>query len=395
MDHKIFVHIIKKSENKFVLAGISEDKQIWYVLPNEYQNLEEHKKLILKPTIKNAMLAIKPINGYRKVGINLDTELKTEYFDEGDNLSFKGLPLEETLTSNMNNLSQNGEEQNFLIRKIQELELKLNTTETKLHQVEKKFILDKFDKNQNPTEWINQYEKECARHNIMSETNKIEALRFFVIGSSKDWYEANIRKLGLENWTAWKESFLTVFIDKGWSQIRKAYNFKYIGGSLMDYAIVKERLCLEVENTITIQSRINMIVVGLPVEVQDELDREQITTMENLFIQLRKRENTFRKFKNAAKNIYIERKFEKPKNSPEEQKRNTNETWKKPCFMCENLGWPNRYHPTKECRNRALYSTKKEVNLSEAKGSNDAEEAAEMMRVSVESSSLNEIARRS
>jgi len=29
--------------------------------------------------------------------------------------------------------------------------------------------------------------------------------------------------------------------------VRKAYNYKYLGGSLVDYILTKERLCLEAE----------------------------------------------------------------------------------------------------------------------------------------------------
>ena len=59
---------------------------------------------------------------------------------------------------------------------------------------------------------------------------------------------------------------------KSWTNIRRAYNYKYLGCSLIDYALKKEKLCLEAENNISIKTRINMIVVGLPIEVQDEID---------------------------------------------------------------------------------------------------------------------------
>ncbi|ESN97876.1 hypothetical protein HELRODRAFT_177518 [Helobdella robusta] len=55
------------------------------------------------------------------------------------------------------------------------------------------------------------------------------------------------------------------------------------GGSLIDYALAKENLYLEIE-----MSRINMIVMGFPVEIQNQLDREEITTIEKLFKELTK-----------------------------------------------------------------------------------------------------------
>lgn len=87
-------------------------------------------------------------------------------------------------------------------------------------------------------------------------------------------------------------SFLNVFVDKGWFNVRKAYNYKYLGGSLVDYVLTKERLCLESEKNGTVISRINMIVVGLPLEIQDKLDRGIITTMEILFTEIGKLEES-------------------------------------------------------------------------------------------------------
>ncbi|KAK9512967.1 hypothetical protein O3M35_001266 [Rhynocoris fuscipes] len=169
----LFVHIIKRGEVEYELAGLSEDKELWYILPPEFKNLNDHKVLIAKPTIKNVVLAIKPINGYRKVGVKIDQNLREEYFDEDENLCYKGSPLEEvnsTIVSN-ENMSRT-EEENFLRQKIIELESKLSKTEVKLHEVEKKFVLDKFDKRQNPIEWLDRYHSECERLNVVTKRRK-------------------------------------------------------------------------------------------------------------------------------------------------------------------------------------------------------------------------------
>jgi len=362
---KLFIHIIKRDDNDFELAGLSENKELWYNLPDECRDLNLHKILSSKQAVKSAITAIKPINGYRKIGVKLDNDLRKEYFDEDDNLCFLKIPLEE---SNVD-LETGGyvvnksEGEIFLLERIKELETKLNLNdEVKLHEVEKKFILDKFNKKQNPTDWLERFENECRRHKVNSATNMIEILRFFVSGSPKDWYEVNLIKIGLFNWFEWKKSFLTVFIDKGWSKIRVAYNYKYLGGSLIDYALAKEGLCLEVEKNATVMSRINMIAVGLPLEIQNQLDREEITTIEKLFIELRKFDDYFSKpksrndDKSLNKGILI-------KSNINVSKKNIDTKTKKPCFMCEELGWKNRYHPTNECRNKNLYSSKKEVNI--------------------------------
>ncbi|KAK9503400.1 hypothetical protein O3M35_009959 [Rhynocoris fuscipes] len=211
----LFVHIIKRGEGEYELAGLSEDKELWYILPPEFKNLNDHKVLIAKPTIKNVVLAIKHINGYRKVGVKIDQNLREEYFDEDENLCYKGSPLEEvnsTIVSCVNENISRTEEENFLREKIIELESKLSKTEVKLHEVEKKFVLDKFDKTQNPIEWLDRYHSECERLNVGNEAKKIEILRFFVDGPSKDWYETNLKKIII--WNICNLHILKVIINK-------------------------------------------------------------------------------------------------------------------------------------------------------------------------------------
>ena len=52
-ESRLYVHITKTDEEEFQLAGLSEDKLAWYILPTEYKNLKVHEVLSSKPTIKN------------------------------------------------------------------------------------------------------------------------------------------------------------------------------------------------------------------------------------------------------------------------------------------------------------------------------------------------------
>ncbi|XP_050530186.1 uncharacterized protein LOC126907531 [Daktulosphaira vitifoliae] len=390
-ERKLFIHIIRRGEDVFEVAGLSENKILWCILPSEYQNIKCHKILLSKSTIRSAINAIKPINGFRKVGLKIDEDLKKEYFDEEDNLCFKNLPLEEINSmSDITIQSNSFEEGMILMERIKELENKLSLSEeASLHLVEKKFLLEKFEKKQNAAEWIEQFENECKRHKI-NNNKKIEALRFFLDGSSKDWYESNLKKIGPVNWDEWKSSFLIIFVDKGWINVRKAFNYKYLGGSLVDYALTKERLCLEAEKNATVMSRINLIVVGLSLEIQDELDRETITTMEKLVTELAKLEGSVRtKKKEVASSTNSSIKTENFKGRTEEQKKKISETFKKPCYMCESLGWRNRFHPTTECRNKNLYTTKFKVNLNEAINDSETDQVSEMINIELDNKSLN------
>ncbi|KAK9512050.1 hypothetical protein O3M35_000562 [Rhynocoris fuscipes] len=348
---RLYAHIIKRSDDDFELAGLSEDKQLWCVLPTEHQNLKEHQVLMAKSSIKSAVSSIKPINGFRRVGVRIDADLKREYFDDDDNLCYKNFPLEESVISLENvSFSHNSQEEIFLIKRIKELETKLNLKEElKLHEIEKKFVLEKFDKTQNPAEWFAQFERECARHKVNNATNLIEALRFFLTGSPKIWYESN-----------------------RWTVVRKAFNFKHLGGSLIDYALAKEKLCLEIEPTSTIFTRINMIVVGLPLEIQNELDNKGAR-------------------KKRVEDKSEEKKNDKVKpgysNSPRPKQNLSEVISKMPCFMCDSLGWPNRFHPTNVCRNKTLYASKKECNFIEAQNCSDDD--AETMKIELDKKALN------
>jgi hypothetical protein len=50
-------------------------------------------------------------------------------------------------------------------------------------------------------------------------------------------------------------------------EVRYAYNFRYISGSFVEYAIKKERLILEVRRKTSEETRINLIVIGLPIYI--------------------------------------------------------------------------------------------------------------------------------
>jgi len=93
--------------------------------------------------------------------------------------------------------------------------------------------------------------------------------------------------LSLSKWSEWSTSFLLVYADKSWSNVRFAYNFKYINGSLIDYALKKERLLLDIESSISNISRIHLIVIGLPLNIQDKLDKEEITNTDILMNRIR------------------------------------------------------------------------------------------------------------
>lgn len=351
----LYVRVIKETE-EFIINSISLDKNSWYLIPEEVNHVSNHKILLNKPTIKNAMAAIKIVKGYRTVGIKFDDEIKKEYTDEAGNVCFRDMPLEEYIP-----MSISEAQQLELVNRIKHLEYKLisKQEETNVREIEKKFVLEKFQKNKSePTEWLHRFEQECSRFEVNSDSYKIQALRFFLSGPAEDWYGISIKKIGINDWETWKRSFLNVFVDKGWQVVRKAFNYKYLGGSLVDYALIKERLCLEVEPEGTALSRINQIVFGLPDNAQGKIDREKIRTLDDLYTELRKLEDAFSRKKNEV----VSPRLKKKESSQEPYK---TELQRRPCSICTALGFTNRYHLVSECRNQNKISQKPKSKITE------------------------------
>lgn len=91
------------------------------------------------------------------------------------------------------------------------------------------------------------FEAECTRLGIDEDTKKIEALRLFLDESCLDWHSSMLIKYTTNSeWSIWKDNFCETYADREWSPVRYAILFRYKQGSLLEYAIKKERLLLEI-----------------------------------------------------------------------------------------------------------------------------------------------------
>ena len=144
------------------------------------------------------------------------------------------------------------------------------------------FNIERFEGTEKAVNWISEYEEECKKYKIKSDEEKVKGLRKYLGKTAKRRYQTNLLKAGGHNWEDWKEAFLKAFKNKGWPAIRYAYNFKYLSGSFVEYAIEKERLILEVKREMDEEVRIHLIVIGLPIEVQDKIESDNIQTKNDL-----------------------------------------------------------------------------------------------------------------
>lgn len=192
------------------------------------------------------------------------------------------------------------------------------------------------------SQWLNTFETECERLEVNTDIEKIEMLRLLLEDACKDWYSSMIIKHTIDSdWAIWKKSLNETFADRGWSPIRYAMNFKYLQGSLLDYALKKERLLLEINKAIDKCTLIDIIATGLPNDIVDKIDRENLKTVDDLFNNIRGLEHLV-KINDTKKNLTTG-------NKPRYTKSDTLTHEKSPCKICESKGKRNRYHPDTLC----------------------------------------------
>lgn len=310
--------------NIYGLLSITDTQNNKYNMPKEYQPINLHQELIKDKAFEMIKKSIKKRHEKREVWINLTSEIKKVYYGDG-NMQFDEFLLEKVETENEKST----------------IKTEVNKKQNKLKLAEK-FSIEKFSKaTTNVTQWLSTFEKECERLELDSDVEKIEILRLLLDDSCKDWYITMLIKNTIESsWSIWEKSLKETYADKGWSPIRYAINFKYLKGSILDYALKKERLLLEIDNSINKNFMINMIATGLPEFITDKIDREKLKDVNDLFNSLRGLEHLIKE-NHTNKNSSIN-------NKPELKK-----LWAKkennPCKICEKKGKRNRFHLETMC----------------------------------------------
>ncbi|CAG4981813.1 unnamed protein product [Colias eurytheme] len=209
-----------------------------------------------------------------------------------------------------------------------------------VNRLAEKFVIEKFNsKITNVSQWMNTFEAECARMEI-EDSRKIEIFRLFIEDSCLDWYSSMLIKHTINSeWAVWKINFCDTFADRGWSPIRYAMLYKYRQGSLLEYALKKEKLLLEINKSIDKITLIDLIATGLPSFIVDNIDRNSLKEIKDLFNSIRRLEHKVN-IKSFDKKIgplenKIKEKNVKPMFSP--------------CKICEKENKGIRYHPESQC----------------------------------------------
>lgn len=344
MDKLCFELEVKAAEdnktNILCVTSISTPDGNNYILPDPLQPINLHVELKNAPIYTKIRNSLTRRHQRRKIWISLTAELEATYIDDG-NIQFRDYLLEESIENNViQSKAGVGITEEALTRILSTIrsENSIISKPHNLKMISEKFVLERFNgKNANAFQWLGIFKSECDRLEIIKDVDRIEILRLFLDGSCLDWYSSMLIKLTLDSeWRLWENNFSETFADKSWLSVKYAMTFKYMNGALLDYALKKEKLLLELNKSIDKQALIDLIAVGLPDVIMNRIDREKLISTEDLFNSLRSLE-------------YLNKR--KPMSEVNFNKTHVkiNTELKKPCGICEKLNKKNRFHSESSC----------------------------------------------
>ncbi len=237
------------------------DKEETYFLPDDSQSLSAHAKLCELPVIKAGIKSITRRGQKRLLKVTLNDELAKIYFDEEENVFFNSTYLD---AASHKPASVQPEV--------------LASYKRTVSSAVKEMVLEKFNgKNHNVNIWLEIYECECKRVEI-EESKFAEVLRLFLEGPASEWFALTLKLTSIEaGWLTLRNSLSEYFGDKDWVDVASAYYFKYIGGSLAEYAIKKINLLLNADPDMPETTRINMVAIGIPSYIRDKINKKPQT----------------------------------------------------------------------------------------------------------------------
>lgn len=325
--------------NVLSITSITTNDNKVYAIPEELQPARLHKQILETSGYSKVKNSLKKRYQVRRIWLTMSDELNKIYLDDDLNLQFGDQYLEEVPQNGFATTSYQAETSTLekLLEKFVE-----NTQPNKqqsLKNIAEKFVIDRFTtKSSNANQWIDIFEKECFRFEITADEKKIELLRLFMDKSCADWYSSMVIKFTLNSeWSTWKLKFCESFANKGWNPVSYALSFRYKEGSLLDYAIRKEKLLLDMRRTIDTGTLIDIIAAGLPEFILNKIDRETLRDTVDLFNEVSKYEHMVNKKPSLAMKRYVSLNI----NSKNEEI--------KACTICEKLNKGTRFHPEATC----------------------------------------------
>lgn len=320
-----------KSNFMAITTIATQDNKVFQI-PEEYQAILHHKHIQASKTYVTVKNTLKKRYQTRSIWIKVTGDILQTYFDEDENMIFQDQYLEEITQEQLAIVNKRATEDPIVKILEKLIESQQSKEKPSIKKIADRFVIEKFDgKNTSACHWMEVFEKECARFDLEKDEEKIEIFRLFLEKSCTDWYSSMMMKFSLQSeWSEWKTNFIETYGNKGWTTSKYALSFKYQVGSLLEYAIKKEKLLLEIRKTIDQGTLIDIIAAGLPDFITDRINKEEIVYTKDLFRELGKLEHLITKKKIIKKNS------------------NTKLT-KEKCNICEKLNKGVRYHSEDSC----------------------------------------------
>lgn len=335
MSKQLFFRLEGRDDDKCVITELKFDNES-FEFPEKLQDSNLHVELLNLTSVKSAIKIIKGTDQSRNLKVNISDVIKKTYFDDADNLIFCDYLLQsiETKKDELDSSSK-------LLNIIADLQLKIQEQDTfKPKEASDKFVLNKYDGKSNVRLFLDEFESQCEQYGVIRDITKIEILKMFLKDSSLDWYDSTLARFGKNNWSSWKTSLVNVFGSHNWAKIRFAYEYKYIHGRFLEYALRKEKLILEVDDDISQKTLVNEIVLGLPINIQNKIKREKILNSEILVKELAKIDEETKPLFKPGVNQKISGMYDK---------KNEKKVLRKPCQHCLKRTKQERFHPEANC----------------------------------------------
>ena len=357
------VHPTNAKSTAYVIRTIQDvESGETYAFPTNLQDIARHSQLAGLPPIISAKNAISKRGQYRTVKCALSPAIEKLYRDEYGNFIFETVMLEQVSAASMS-FVDSGSACAATAPTAQEAMLQRKP----LQSLTKEMVCQKFaGRAQNADIWLQIFVSECERVGV-ALADRIQAVRIFLEGSPLEWYMA-MRKLEPTetSWENFSSIFLESFSSKGWTEVTYAYSYKHMYGSLSEYAIKKLGLLVDADPYLSEQSRVQMIVCGLPDNVKDKIKRGEVITQAKLLSELGRLESVAKGRARTGQGN-----DERNKDSKESSDRKGQQGYRnpkhKPCSICAKLGYHGRYHPESKCINNINSSNYKKSEKTDEK----------------------------
>lgn len=344
--------------NIICITSITKDDKHIFKIPEKFQPVNLHETIYKSQVYQSIKTTLQKRHEKRQIWISMSPEIKDTYMDQDGNMQFRGYLLEEFIVEEHKPGPSYGITEEALSKILDSFaEKKIGVSKPQnLTNLSEKFVIDKFSaKTSNVLQWMNNFEAECMRFEITEDVKKIEIFKLFLSDSCMDWYSSMLIKHTINSeWKTWRKLFCETYADKGWTPVRYAMLFKYRQGTLLDYALRKERLLLEINKSMDKTTLIDLIVIGLPNFIADKIDRHCLKETEDLFNNLRGLEHLIKTNKKIP-----DKKIE---NSENKFKGKYEKNGLQPCPICEKENRGSRYHPESLCwfKNKNIEKQKKD-----------------------------------